>query len=46
MSHPIAGSALQWRESTYVVQNTWTWHGTDDFLEQKLSEELEGFAAL
>jgi hypothetical protein len=33
-------------ESTDIVQNAWTWHGTDDFLEQKLSEELEGFAAL
>ena len=33
-------------ESTDIAQNTWTWHGTDDFLEQKLSEELEGLAAL
>jgi hypothetical protein len=46
MSHQNAGSAFQWQESTYIVQNTWTWSGTDDFLELNLSEELEGFAAL
>jgi hypothetical protein len=30
----------------YFVQNNWTWHGTDDFLELRLSEEPEGLAAL
>ena len=34
------------RGSMYVVQNTWTWHGTDDFLELMLSEEPEELAAL
>jgi hypothetical protein len=33
-------------ESMYFVQITWTWHGTDDFLELMLSKELEGLAAL
>jgi hypothetical protein len=46
MNHRNVGSALQWRESTHAVQNTWTWHGTDDFLELKFSEEPEELAAL
>jgi hypothetical protein len=33
-------------EPIYFVQNTWTWHGTDDFLELRFSKELEGLAAL
>ena len=46
MNHRHVGSAFKWRESTCIVQNTWTWHGTDDFLELRLSEELEEFAAV
>jgi hypothetical protein len=46
MSHRIVGSAFLWRISIHAVINNWTWHGTDDFLELKLSEELEGLAAL
>ncbi len=46
MSHQNAGSAILWRKSMYFVQNNWTWHGTDDFLELMFSEELEGLAAL
>ena len=46
MSHRNAGSALLWRTPIYFAQNIWTWHGTDDFLELKLSEEPEGLAAL
>jgi len=46
MSHRHAGPAFLWQASMYVVQNTWTWHGTDYFLELMFSEELEGLAAL
>jgi len=46
MSHRNAGPVFLWRESTHFVQSTWTQPGTDDFLELKSSEELEGFAAL
>ena len=46
MSHRHAGPAFLWQASMYVVQNTWTWHGTDYFLELMFSEELEGLATL
>jgi hypothetical protein len=29
-------------ESMYLAQITWTWHGTDDFLELMFSKELKG----